>query len=514
VDRARPLDRPIDRRRLLALTGGAVTAALLPGVAPSSAAAAGGPFLRENPFTLGVASGDPLPDAVVLWTRLAPDPAAPDGGLPPEPFGVRWEVAEDDRFARVVRRGAVEAQPAAAHSVHVDVGGLRPDRVYYYRFRAGPWIGPVGRTRTVPAAGARIGQLALAFVSCQNLTAGWFTAYRDLARRDLDVVLHLGDYIYEGAGGADGVRANTRAVETVSLDDYRVRHADYKRDPDLQAAHASVPFVVTWDDHEVDNNYAGADSDPDSPPEQFLARRAAAFQAYYEHLPLRLPQRPVGPDAQMFRRLSFGDLLQVHVLDGRQYRSDQPACSTSDCPEARDPSRTMLGWEQERWLDDGLAGSHSVWDLLANQVPVRRYGTRELGGDQWDGYDAARSRLLARLASGPANPVVVTGDLHSNQVSDLPASFEQPGAPIVATEFMGTSVTSGGDGAVRTSYDGFGNSWERFRQFGQRGYVAVDLTRDRMHVQYRGVKVEQRVSPTRVVEDFVVEAGRRGVSVG
>ena len=503
----------LDRRRFLTWTGAVVAGTALPSVLPASAWAAGSPWTSRDPFTLGVASGDPLPDGVVLWTRLAPDPTAPDGGLPAEPFGVRYEVAEDERFSRVVRRGAVEARPEQAHSVHVDVRGLRPDREYWYRFRAGTAISPAGRTRTAPAAGAPLAQLALAVVSCQNLTAGWFTAYRDLAQRDLDLVLHLGDYVYEGPGGAGGVRTLTRPVEAVTLDDYRVRHADYKRDPDLQAAHAAFPFVVTWDDHEVDNDYADESGEPGVPPEQFLARRAAAYQAYYEHLPLRAAQRPVGPDAQLYRRLSFGDLLQLHVLDTRQYRSEQPRCSTDDCPEARDPARTMLGAAQEEWLGAGLRSSRQVWDVLANQVPVRRFGTRELGGDQWDGYDAARSRLLTQLADGPANPVVVTGDLHSAQVSDLPASFDDPAAPVVATEFMGTSITSGGDGAIRTVTSGFGNSWERYRRFGERGWVAGDLTPDRLLAEYRGVRVEQQSATARTVETFTVEAGRRGVSV-
>ncbi|RLK09563.1 alkaline phosphatase D [Micromonospora sp. M71_S20] len=508
----------IDRRRLLGWGGAALVGSLLPALPSLSpeAEAAGSPFFREYPFTLGVASGDPLPDAVVIWTRLAPDPTVPDGGLPPESFGVRWEVSEDERFSRVVRRGAVAALPESAHSVHVDVTGLRPDRVYYYRFRAGTAISPTGRTRTAPAVGTHLERLAFAFVSCQNFTAGYYTAYQDLARRDLDFVLHLGDYIYEGDGAGPGAaRRLTRSIEAKSLDDYRVRHADYKRDAGLQAAHAAFPFILTWDDHEFDNGYSSDDTDPDSTPEEFFARRTAAYQAYYEHLPLRPANRPVGPAAQLYRRLSFGDLLQLHVLDTRQYRSDQPQCSTDDCPEARDPARTMLGEQQEAWLFDGLGASTAVWDVLGNQVPVRRYGTRQLGGDQWDGYDAARSRLLQFLAQrGPTNPIVVTGDLHSNQVSDLPASFDEPGAPIVATEFMGTSITSGGDETRRTVYDGFGNSWERFRNFGQRGYVAVDLTHDTFLADYRGVQtVRQQISPAYTVEKFALQAGQRGAQI-
>lgn len=512
--------RTLDRRRFLAGGGavlaGSVLASVWPALSPE-VSAANDLTIRDDPFTLGVASGDPLPDAVVIWTRLAPDPTLPDGGLRPRPTGVRWEVAEDERFARVVRRGAVVALPETAYSVHVDVTGLLPDRVYHYRFRVGTHVSPAGRTRTAPAAGAPLDRLRFAFASCQNLTAGFYTAYQDMVTRDLDFVLHLGDYIYQGPGtGANVVRENTRPIETMTLDDYRVRHADYKRDTDLQAVHAAFPFIVTWDDHEVGNNYADEDVDPDVPREQFLARRAAAYQAYFEHLPLRPARRPVGPDLELYRRLSFGDLLQLHVLDTRQYRSDQPKCSTDDCPEAADPSRTMLGPEQESWLFEGLGTSTSVWDVIGNQVPVRRYGTRPLGGDQWDGYDHSRSRLLQLLGEQgkPANPVVVTGDLHSNQVSDLPASFDVDDAPIVATEFMGTSVTSGGDEPRRTVYDGFGNSWERFRNFGRRGYVTIDLTRDGLLAEYRGVEtVRQQTSASSTVERFVLEAGRRGVEI-
>ncbi|MDI3330490.1 MAG: alkaline phosphatase D family protein [Micrococcus sp.] len=501
----------LNRRQLLTWGGALAGAAFLPALPQLSPPADGGTrsFPGNYPFTLGVASGDPLPDAVVFWTRLAPLPSAPDGGMPPHPVGVRWEVAEGEGFRTVVRRGAVVARPESAHSVHVDVRGLRPDRVYFYRFAVGAHVSAVGRTRTAPALTAPLLHLAFAFASCQNLVAGHYTAYQDMLRRDLDFVLHLGDYIYEGAGtGKDAVRNNTRSSEATTLDDYRVRHADYKRDPDLQAVHAAFPFILTWDDHEVDNNYAAADADPDQPRDEFLVRRAAAYQAYFEHQPLRPAQRPVGPDAHLFRRFTFGDLLQLHVLDSRQYRSDQ----ARDESESRDPSRTMLGADQEQWLHRGLTGSRRVWDVLGNQVPVRRYGTRELGGDQWDGYDAARQRLLDSFARTPGNPVVLTGDLHSNQVSDLPAAFADDTSPFVATEFMGTSITSGGDGAGRLVYDDFGNRWERFRNFGQRGYVAIDVTPRTLTAEYRGVEtVRERTSSAYTVERFALEAGRRGV---
>jgi alkaline phosphatase D len=255
----------LTRRRLLGWAGlGAGGLAIAAsGASPRSALAK--PFFADDPFSLGVASGDPLPDGVVLWTRLAPDPLAPDGsgGLAPETYGVRFEVAEDEGFSRVVRRGAVEAGPELAHSVHVEVQGLGPGREYFYRFKAGPEISPVGRTKTAPAFGAANG-MAFAFASCQNYPAGYYTAYGHMADEDLDLVVQLGDYIYQGPSQGSIGRPHAPAREATSLADYRIRTAQYKTDPDLRAVHARHPFAVTWDDHEVDNNYA--DENGDLPP--------------------------------------------------------------------------------------------------------------------------------------------------------------------------------------------------------------------------------------------------------
>ena len=426
------------RRRFLEL-GGVSAAALLVGTGAmhSGSARAVPPALGEL-FTLGVASGDPLPDGVVLWTRLAPDPLAADGsgGMPAEPFAVRFEVAEDERFDRIVRRGAVEATPELGHSVHPEVSGLRPGREYFYRFKAGSAVSPVGRTRTAPAAGARVDKITFGLASCQAWTGGRYAAYRHMAADDLDFVVHVGDYIYEGGG-------------TRSLADFRVLHARYKSSPDLRAAHEAFPFVMTFDDHEVDNNWAG-DVPQDSTP-SFLELRANAFQAYYEHLPLRIGARPSSADMALHRSLTFGDLLSLTVLDTRQYRSDQAEgrfIAPRD-PGALDPAQTMTGPEQERWLFDTLAGSKTRWNVVAQQTIMAFYDYDTGDGvsinhDQWDGYAAARDRLFDFIsAKRPSNVVVVSGDWHSSWVNDLKADFTNPASETLATEFVGTSISSG-----------------------------------------------------------------------
>jgi alkaline phosphatase D len=379
----------------------------------------------------------------------------------PQPYGVRYEVAHDEGFRRIVRRGAVEAVPDAAHSVHVELSGLEPGREYFYRFKVAREISPVGRTCTAPPAAAAVERLRFAFVSCQNYPAGYFNAYADVATQDLDLVVHLGDYIYEGP--AAELRAHEPRAEIFTLADYRIRHGQYKTDLDLQAAHAAHPWLVTWDDHEVDNNYADEEADPDAPPEEFLARRAAAYQAYWEHMPLRRSSRPRGPDLDLYRRFAWGRLATFNVLDTRQYRSDQPAACTPDqrdasgyCPSALEPDRTMLGAEQRAWLFEELATTEARWNVLAQQTALAPFDrepapdARSFGaGDNWDGYVAERQLLLDWIAEhGTRNPVVITGDSHQNWVRNVPPNFTDFDAPPVATELMGTSITSGGDPAA------------------------------------------------------------------
>ncbi|MFI5843389.1 alkaline phosphatase D family protein [Catenuloplanes sp. NPDC051500] len=472
-------------------------------------------------FTLGVASGDPLPDGVVLWTRLAPDPLR-GGGMPDRPVQVEWEVAEDDGFRQVRRRGVAIADPALGHSVHVDVRGLRAGAYYHYRFRAGAEISPAGRTRTAPDVHAQPERLRFAFASCQDYQAGQYTAYRHLVDEELDFVAFLGDYIYEGAPNPNAFRRHDGVGEPYTLADYRNRHARYKSDPDLRAAHAAYPWIVTLDDHEIDNNWA--DEVPRDPalqtPEAFRARRVAAFQAYYEHMPLRRSALPQGLDMQVYRRLRFGDLASVHVLDTRQYRSDQPGSLEA----AQDPARTMTGPHQEEWLVHGLGTSGTRWNLLANQVMWaqndRRAGPEAVFSfDNWDGYRVQRRRLLDYFGSGRVqNPVVLTGDRHCTWVCDLRTDFDDPASPVVGAELTGTSITSGGNPDIagfHATYDPIMADSPHWKYIdNRRGYVVCDVTAERLLSHLRVVdSVWTDDAAIHTAAEFVTEAGRPGVQV-
>ncbi|MEQ7126833.1 alkaline phosphatase D family protein [Actinopolymorpha sp. B11F2] len=534
----------LSRRRLLTLGGVSVGAALtgvVPAFGTASAApvrqsagriaattpsrfAAPGAVTRSLPtdlFGLGVASGDPWPDSVVLWTRLAPDPLE-GGGMPDRAIPVEWEIATDERFRRSVRRGTAHARPEFGHSVHVEPGGLRAGSEYFYRFRAGTEVSSVGRTRTAPAAGTSPRRLRLAYASCQNYQQGFYVAHRDLAEQDLDLVAFLGDYIYESPPSDTGVRRHEGEGEPFSLVEYRNRYARYKTDADLRAAHAACPWIVTFDDHEVDNDWAGpVPQDPDQQaPEEFRERRAAAFQAWYEHMPVRRSVAPEGASIQAYRRFSWGDLARIHVLDTRQYRSDQP--TTPD--EADDPARTMTGSDQEAWLVGGLTSGRQRWNLLANQAPMaqtdRKAGPEQvLWTDPWDGYRAQRRRLFEVLGSSRvANPVVLTGDRHFTMACDLTTDFDDPEARVVGAEIVGTSISSGGDLAPADWH----GTWDQiiaespYWKYGdgRRGYVVCDVDRE-------AIVATLRVASAVAVEDgsvsaakrFVVEAGRRGVEL-
>ncbi|GAA3772584.1 alkaline phosphatase D family protein [Plantactinospora mayteni] len=518
---------PFNRRRFVSAAG-AATAGLVvgpmllnsDGAAAHIPSSAGGP-LPTGLFTLGVASGDPLPDGVVLWTRLAPQPLL-GGGMPDRPVPVHWEVAEDERFRRIRRKGTALASAELAHSVHVEVSGLRADTEYHYRFRAGQEVSPVGRTRTAPSAHARPRRLRFAFASCQDYQAGAYTAHQHLAEEDLAFVAFLGDYIYENRPNPAAYRVHQGTDEPYSLTDYRNQHAQYKTDPDLQRAHGAVPWIVTFDDHELDNNWA--DEIPQDPalqtPEAFRARRKAAFQAYYEHMPLRRSALPRGLDLRLYRRLRFGDLASVHVLDTRQYRSDQPATLA----DAQNPELSMTGPEQERWLVHGLRSSGSRWNLLANQV-MWASNDRQAGPgqtfdlDNWDGYRAQRRRLLEFFGSGQVdNPVVLTGDRHCTWVCDLKPDFDDPASPVVGAEITGTSITSGGNSdtaAFHRTYDPIMAESPHWKYIdNQRGYVVCDVTPERMLSSLRLVDTVWAPTATvRTAAEFVVLAGEPGISV-
>jgi alkaline phosphatase D len=489
------------------------------GVAGTALLAGGCARSNPDPFTLGVASGDPDPGSVVLWTRLAPSPLDDDGqgGMPASDVDVEWQVSRTPDFAAVVASGTATARYADAHAVHVVAGGLAPDAEYWYRFRARGHLSPAGRTRTAPAAGAG-GALLLAFASCAHYEAGWYTAYRRLADDGPDLVLHLGDYIYEYSISTGRVREHLGA-ETVTLADYRRRYAQYRTDPDLQAAHAAAPWLVVPDDHELENNVAGIHRGDDSPrltADQWRARRTAAFRAYYENQPLRPAQAPRGTETDFYRRVDWGRLATFHLLDTRQFRDDQ-ACGDGwrICAAADDPARSITGAAQERWLLDGLARSDATWDVLAQQVffAGRRNpdGTEDM--DTWSGYRASRDRVQRGwVERGVRNPLVLTGDVHSSWANDLKADYRDPASATIGTELVCTSISSGGDGTPDTEVtDPAANPHLRFYS-NRRGYVRATVAPGEVLAEFRAVPtVTERGAAAATLASFAVIEGRPGL---
>ncbi|MFD3614636.1 alkaline phosphatase D family protein [Streptomyces sp. NPDC058676] len=525
--------RHFGRRRLFTITAAAAALAFttnLPARGAAGSRELDAARISSDPFTLGIASGDPLPGSVLLWTRLAPAPYEPGGGLPEQYVVVQWEVAVDERFALIVRSGAATAYPEYSHSLHVDVEGLEPDRVYYYRFRTGAWISETGRTRTAPATTAAAATLTYAVVACQAYHDGYYTVHRHLAEDDVDVVLHLGDYLYEYAVNSTGGARNytDRKLpdvfnhEAMTLEDYRLRYALYKSDPDLRAVHAAHPFIVTWDDHETENNYAGSISENNDPPEVFLLRRAAAYRAYWENQPLRSAQFPSGPDLQLYRRLQWGTLAQFDVLDTRQYRSDQLYGDTKHVlgAEVDDPSRTITGAAQESWLIDGWHASRALWNVMPQQVCFSQRkldlnAEAKMSMDAWDGYRASRRRILdGARSAGVENLVVMTGDVHVGYAFDIKDDFDDPASTTLGTEIVATSVASGRDGVERPSnWDTYLKANPHLKFYnGQRGYVRVELDRQAARADFRTVSaVTTPGSPITTAASFVTEAGNPGL---
>ena len=510
---------PLDRRRFLQRSTALLASACLPQRLLAQ------PRFIATPFTLGVASGYPHAGGMTLWTRLAPRPLE-GGGMPDAPVEVRWEIAGDEAFRAIAARGAAVASPQWAHSVHVDVQGLEPARPYWYRFTAGAAVSPTGRTRTVPSADAVTERLRFAFASCQQYEQGYYTAYRHMAREDLDLVVHLGDYIYESSWGRNHVRKHgTEAPRT--LPEYRNRYALYKGDEDLQAAHAAFPWLVTWDDHEVENDYANDRSQHLDPKDVFLARRAAAYQAYYEHMPLPAWARPRGHDMQLYGAAQYGSLARFFVLDTRQYRSHQvcprpdrggsTVVREEDCVERLDPALTMLGLKQERWLDDGLGRSGARWNFLAQPTMMAQVDRRPGPGadywtDGWDGYPRARARLLRSIAERRiSNPIVLSGDVHTSGVADLKVDFNDPKAAIVASELASPSITSQGPGLKRVELLMQENPHVHFANGARRGYATVELTAERCVARMRTIaSAIEPDSPIRTLVTYTVEDGRKG----
>ncbi|MES2070322.1 MAG: alkaline phosphatase D family protein [Pseudomonadota bacterium] len=488
------------------------------------------------PFSLGVASGSPRHDSVVLWTRLLPDPLNA-ALLPAMAFSVKWEMAGDEGFRHIAAKGEATALPELAHSVHVDVTGLQPGKWYWYRFMLGDAVSPVGRTRTAPPTDSMPSSLRLAVASCQHWEFGEYAAHRHIAASAPDLVAFLGDYIYEwGPFDLAHPLKSRRKTECTNLAAYRSRYAQYKSDLNLQAAHHAAPWIVTWDDHEVCNDY-GNDRDERLDP-NFLQRRAAAYQAFYEHMPVRLP--PLSPqplqfaNLRIYERYDWGRLGRLHVLDDRQYRSYQvcpkgggggsTSVTNAECSERLDPSRTMLGQDQEKWLAQGLAGSGAKWNILtqqtlmaqSSQVAVLNEAEGKFWTDGWDGYPIARQRLFDDLQKyRPANPVVLSGDVHTFYAANLKRDFYNKASaanPILATEFCGTSITSSSRPQERTDQYVEQNPHIKFGRSDRRGFMLLDISPRQMNTHFMALDdVSRADSGLSTLASFVVEDGRPGV---
>jgi alkaline phosphatase D len=483
------------------------------------------PPLAANPFALGIASGQPRPDSVVLWTRLMAEGNHGERLIAPIP--VDWMIAEDEGMRRVVGSGQAFAEARWAHSVHVEVQGLRPNRPYWYRFTARGTPSPIGRTRTAPADSERLARLRFVFASCQQYEQGFYTAFRHMAVEEADFVVHLGDYIYEASWGRDLVRHHDSGRAT-ALDDYRGRYALYKSDADLQVAHAAFPWIVTWDDHEVDDDYTNDISPREPDRERFLTQRAAAYQAFWEHMPLPISMQPTGASMRIYDRYRFGDLAEFHLLDDRQYR-DHHACRfamprnkvMSVCEERLDPRRTMLGAEQESWVEDGLRRASTRWNVIAQQTLMAELDRGERGKhaywhDGWDGYAPARQRLLDAVAASPVrDTLVLSGDVHAFWAADLKREFDAAGSPTVASEFVGGSITSQGPPEARVQAQVARNPHIRYGHSGRHGYAHVALDAKAARIAFRAVDtVKSPQSGISALQFFAVEAGKPGVVVG
>jgi alkaline phosphatase D len=528
--------------------GGSLGIAIGWGVFGSSGTAMSKVAPSSTPFLHGVASGDPLPDAVVLWTRVTPTRRSQPGSGKGPRIAVRWQVSLDADFATIVRNGAVTTGASRDHTIKVDVTGLEPATDYFYRFAWGTHFSPVGHTRTAPAYESDPSRLRFGVVSCANWQAGYFSSYRHLAERgDLDAIIHLGDYLYEYQPGKYSyghhnvnVRRHDPPHEIVSLRDYRERHAQYKTDPDLQVLHAAVPFIVTWDDHEVaDGNWAhGAFEHQPATEGSFAARRSAAHKAYDEWMPVRISGTAVAGDGErIYRRLQFGRLADLSMLDLRTYRSKR--IDDPDDPAVNDPDRTITGAPQLDWLTENLSATPTRWKLIGNPVMIapvvlpprpaaQEYAlsqtvsfqplrTAAANTDEWDGYTADRRRLLDHIADEKIDDVVfLSGDVHTAWANDVP---QGPGKPLVATEFVTSSITSNNvddfigvpprtvslalEGVIQTQ-----NPHVRFVNLDDHGYCVLDVTAARVHMDWYAIS--DRRDPratTRRLTSWTVDSG-------
>jgi alkaline phosphatase D len=471
--------------------------------------------LSADPFTLGVASGDPDATSVVLWTRLAPDPLS-GGGMPADDIAVTWEISATAGFDSIEATGVETASAAQAHSVHVVASIDHETR--FYRFRVGQYTSPVGMTRAAPDASVDVAEARFAVANCQDYAAGRYAAHRDLAEQEPDFVVWLGDYIYEEAGvpgNADPAARTHLGPEPTTLEEYRNRYARYKSDPQLQAAHAVCPWFMIWDDHEVENNYASLVPQAQADVAGFARRRFAAYQAWWEHQPVRLDPPLEDQEYRIYRGVHWGELMELALLDGRQYRTDQ-ACGDVTlsvdpaCAEVTSEARTMLGDEQEAWLYETLDASTSMWNVIGNQVVFAdaTFGEAVLNYDQWDGYPVQRQRILQHLADASVpNVVVLTGDIHLAAVAQLRAGDRGTGTP-VGVEFITTSISS--EGLIGDELTDVLKSFPNLvdAELSHRGYSLHTVTPQRWVADYRYVTdVSRADSEVTSLGSYVVESG-------
>lgn len=507
----------LTRRQLLALAGQTGTALLAARVLPACSEPQGQP-LPDGRFVHGVASGDPTAESVILWTRVSPV-----NGSSPATVEVSWEVALDEEFLLVVDAGASDVRIEDDYTLKLDPSGLSPATTYYFRFHALDETSPTGRTRTAP----RDNHTALRFglIACSCYTQGYFHAYRSLAQDDaLDAILHVGDYIYEFATGEYGnVRAHDPEHEAVTLEDYRRRYAQYRRDPDLQEAHRRHPFIVTWDDHETANdswrdgalNHMSSEGD-------WQQRKAAASRAYREWMPIREAAPRVEPP-KLWRSLRYGDLAELFVLDTRIWGRDEPVEPGAANLDAE--NRHMLGADQETWLLDGLSSSSSTWKLLVQQIVFVQFPQiwNQFG---WDGYPAARRRILNRIREDSVGGVLIlSGDFHSSWASDVAldpwdsASYD----PVTRDGTLATElVTPGATSPLLTPSESDGlardvlsnNPHTRWAEYSQRGYVVIDVTAESTRATWMHIAdVTRNVTSERVAAVAVVARSTPGVRV-
>ena len=511
--------RLLTRREVLAASAALGASAMWPRFAGSSE-----PRFADYPFKLGVSSGFPTDHSVVLWTRLAPDPMAADGrgGMPAQDVTLRWELATDQGFRRIERHGKIIAGAVFAHSARVVVDHLQPARDYWYRFMVGDHVSGIARTRTLPAARRSPREFHMAIANCQHFEHAQWGALRHIARAAPELTLHLGDYIYEGATTPNRVRAHAGG-NCVQLADYRRRYAQYQMEPVLQAAHAASPWISTWDDHEVGNDYSGIHSGRAEDPAAFFRRRTAAYQAYFEHLPLPPSAAPVDGAVALYTSRRIGTLADLYMLDQRQYRSAQ-ACPQNgraggnrvgdDCVELQSEVRTMLGAAQESWFDAQLAQAKGRWNLLAQgtlfshvdeQVGEgRRYAT-----DNWNGYPAARRRVLDALQRRRAsNPVIFSGDIHAFIAGDIGVAPDRPDSTPLATEIVSASISS--DSRPQQQFDDWlkENPNLLLADGRYRGHVMVRLSPTQLRADLMALDDKDNPESTqRVLHALVIEAG-------